>query len=176
METTNSGLLVPDGTIERGAELDAGKALERYYAGMAKLEHNFPQLVKMAITVAGQIEKHAAEKGVAPEGVILDTARWHQDGTVTVAVELDPEARRDATNDKAAQNFSTLKQVNETYPQACELAMSLAFQLVSVINNKKLLPGQIVCTKPIWHANNALIHFRMMIGDQPLAPPQTVRI
>lgn len=175
MEQTPGGLLVPDGTLQ-SKELSAEQALAKYYEGMAKLEKNFPCLVKMAVALAGQIEKHASEKGIKPEGVILDVARWHPDGTVTVAVELNREAKRDATNDKAAKNFATLQEVNAEYPQAVELAMSLAFQLVGVINNKKLLPGEIGCTKPIWHANNAMIHFRMMANGHALTPPLVVRI
>jgi len=174
MEKTASGLLVPTGTIEQTD--NATYALERYYAGMAKLESNFPQLVKMAVAVAGQIEKHAQEKGIAPEGVYLDAARWHPDGTVTIAVELNPEAQRATTTDQAAQNFNTLKQVNEKYPQAVELAMSLAFQLVGVINSKKLMPSEITCSKPIWHADNALISFKMGANGQALTPPLSVKI
>lgn len=174
METTASGLLVPEGTINQVD--DAHYALERYYAGMAKLEATFPPLVKMAVTVAGQIEKHASEKGIAPEGVILDAARWHPDGTVTVKVELNPEAKRDGNNDQAAQNFNTLKEVNERYPQAVELAMSLAFQLVGVINSKKLMPSEITCSKPIWHASNGLISFKMGANGQALTPPLAIKI
>lgn len=176
MEQTQSGLLVPDGTVLKSREMDAGKALERYYEGMAKLERNFPALVKMAIQVAGFIENYSHAKGISPNGVLLDVARWQHNGIVTVAVELNPEAVRDITNDVAAKNFSTLKEVNETYPQAVELAMSLAFQLVGVINNKKLLPAQIGCGRLIWNAENSLISFKMTANGQHLAPPMTVRI
>lgn len=175
MNQTPSGLFVPDSCATE-VELSAADAMRRYYEGMAKIEKNFPQLVKLAAAMAGQIDKAASEKGVAPEGVVLDVAKWHPDGTVVVAVAFDPHAKRDGSNDGAMKNFNTLADINERYPQAVELAMSLAFQLVSVVNAKKLLPGEIEVTKPQWNALRGWVTFKMLAAGEIIHAPIQVRI
>jgi len=175
MNETPSGLLVPDSCVE-AVDRSAQEALRRYYEGMAKLEKTFPQLVKLAAAMAGQIDQAASEKGVAPEGVILEVAKWHPDGTVVVAVSFDTKAKRVDTNDAAMGNFNTLADINERYPQAVELAMSLAFQLVSVVNAKKLLPGEIEVTKPLWNSIRGWITFKMLAGGEVIHAPTRILI
>lgn len=175
MRETPSGLLVPDACATQ-VELSAADALRRYYEGMAKLEKNFPQLVKLAAAMAGQIDKAAKEKGVAPAGVVFDVAKWHPDGTVVVAVTFDREAKRNGGNDDAMKNFNTLAEINEDYPQAVDIVMSLAFQLVSVINAKKLMPGEIQVSKPLWNAMRGWVSFRMTAGGEVVKAPMQVII
>lgn len=177
MEQTQSGLLVPNGTMAiKEIPQDPEIALKRYYGGMAKMERTFPALVKMAIMTANFIEAMARQRGIKPEGVVLDVARWHKSGMVTIGVEFDPEAKRDTNNDQAVKNFDTLQAVNEDYPQAVELAMALAYQLVGVVNNKKLMPATIKTSTPKWSASGNILIFKITAGGLPLTPPMDVRI
>lgn len=147
MAQTSGGIYVPRGTLQHvdpGAEV----ALKRHFGGMAKLEMHFPQLVKLAVRVGNAISLMTAEKGLGPQCVMFDAPRWHPSGHIVVRMGFDPEAVRDAGNDKAAKNFSTLKELNEKFPQAVELAMAIAFHLVPAVNNARLDPKTVKIGHP----------------------------
>lgn len=170
MAVTASGLIVPDHAVEAQAQDDTA-LIARHFSALAKLERTFPQLVKMAADLARQLQAVAARKGQPIRALILDTPKWQADGTITVAVTVDPEAKREHAGARpaAARNFQTLKEIDEDAPQAVDLAMALAGQLVNLANTKRLLPTEIGITKPRWTGEH-LITFRVLQAAQGLAP------
>ncbi len=144
-QETSSGLFIPgNSTTEEAAKA----ALDAQFTGMQKLELHFPQLVKFAIKMANAVIAMGRRRGLGPECIMFDVPRWHPSGQVVVRMGLDPEGKRIITADKAAKNYSNLRQVNEDVPQAVELAMAIAFQLVPAVNAKKLNPRSIQISSP----------------------------
>lgn len=150
MVSTPSGLIVPAHTIEQGSDRSAAEALDKHYSAIAKLEGHFPQLVLLAKRLANAVTQMVEEKGLGPEAVMFDTPRWHPSGKVYVRIGFDHEAERITTTDKAAKNFATLREINETVPQVVDLAMALASYLVTVINDKKMHAKDITIGKPVF--------------------------
>ena len=159
--STQSGLLVPSSAIESGDDLTAKEALTKHYEAMAKLEAHFPQLVALAKSVANAVTKMVDEKGMGPEAVMFDTPRWHPSGKVMVRIGFDPDGKRMTTTDKAAKNFTTLREINETVPQVIDLCMAMATYLVTVVNAKKLHAKDIKIGKPVFSPNRDQFVFDM---------------
>ncbi len=175
MEMTSSGLLVPSGTIEHN-DIGAKDALTRQFAALAKLEAVFPALVKLCIDVATRLTAAAHRRCLGPQAVMLDTPRWHHSGQVVIRCGFDPEAERVDTTDKAAKNYTTLREVNADMPQAVDLALNIAHQLVPAVNVRKLLPQQIAFSKPRFNADDTQFVFTVAVKGKGLALPSNVEI
>lgn len=175
LEVTQSGLYVPAGTLEHARE-DDREAVARQYEAMSKLETHFPQLVKVAITVAKLISNYAAEKGISQHSVILGAAKWRDSGHVVVDVEVEVGAERVASKDHAVKHYGTLREVNEDFPMAVGLVMALGFRLVSAINHKRVMPASIQVSAPTWSGLGKPITFKISHGGRGLSAPRKIKL
>lgn len=168
MVETGSGLVVPAHvasapTVDQGRGQSDRQAVAQYFDAMAKLEAHFPQLVKLAAKLKQMIDKVAQDKGIGTHTVILDVPRWHPPDMVVIRVGFDPEAQRDTTNDDAAKNFHHLRAINEACPQAVDVAMSIGYQLVPLLNQRRVMPSTVVVGAPMWQADGPAIHIKMTV-------------
>lgn len=164
LTTTESGLIVPADSVQlpefKDSSTETAKDdLTKHFAAMAKLEQHFPQLVKLAIEVAQRTIKMAKRHNCGEECVMFDTPRWLPNGQMIVRIGLDPGAKRIITNEKAAKNFTNLRALNESVPQAVDLVMAIAFHLVPAVNAKKLDPKSIQIGKPRFNPDDTEMVF-----------------
>lgn len=174
MELTQSGLLVPTGIVEH-VDLGAKAALDRQFEGMRKLEHFFPKLVELTKDLANRLTKMAKEKQLGPEAVMLDAPRWRNTGHVMVRMGLDDLAEKKPLEENTKTYF-TLRAIGEDMPALVDMAMAIAFQLVPVINHRKMLPAEISFTKPSFAIDNKAFVFRVMFKEKGMAMPSQVQI
>lgn len=160
--STDSGIVVPEGTIETQGKTDK-ELVARTFQAMAQLEQHFPQLVLLAKRLVITLDHFAHRKGVSIHGVLTDMPRWHPSGMVVVPIGLDPAAVRDPHNDRAAKNYANLRLINDDCPQAVDVAMSIGFQLVPLLNQRKLMPQTVTVGKPVWAADEKAIHIKLNV-------------
>ena len=181
MEQTASGLYVPAGlgssiNVLDSQEDEASGALGKLVQGMEKLEHHFPQLVRMAVDLAGCLHNAAKRRMLPPKAIMLAAPSWHMNGDVVVRLGFDELAERSTKVDDKVGTYQTLRQVNEDMPQVVDMAMTVAFQLVPAINARKIHPRDIEFIKLRFAADDSFIAFTVSERGKGLALPSHVGI
>ena len=171
MQLTQGGLYVPEGLNLK--EYEARVALGRHYEAMNKLEHELPNLVKLSIQLANMMDQAVCQRGLAPEDVMMDTPKWHDTGVVFIRLGFDEGADRITRQDGKVSTFTTLKQINEKFPQVTEVALAMAFQLVKAINHWRVKPDAITFSKPRFKPDDSAFMFTVMLHGHAMARPAT---
>lgn len=175
MKTTASGLIVPRGTLSTLGPT-AEESLDRHFEGMRKLEHHFPNLVRLSIDLANILLRMAARRSMGPQSVILAPPLWHKTGQIVVKVGFDPEAVKPIITGEELETYNTLQRIGEAMPQVPDMAMAVAFQLVPLINAKRIRPEAIMFSKPKVFSDESAITFKVALNSKGLALPSDVPI
>lgn len=169
MQVTTGGLYVPHSLDLKTYE--ASVALNRHYEAMNKLEQQLPNLVRLTIQLANMLEQAVAQRNIDPAAVMMDTPKWHNTGLVFIRLGFDPGADRITRQDAKVAHFTTLRQINDTWPQITEVALAMAFQLVKAINHLKVKPEHITFSKPRFKPDDSAFMFTIFLHGKPAARP-----
>ena len=83
---TPSGLIAPRSAVEAVQRNSPREQMLRQQEGLAKLEHEFPQILDLAFALGARLTAYANMHKIQPKEIQFAKVLWHNDGTITFKV------------------------------------------------------------------------------------------